>query len=566
MLCVSWGRWGAIFVDTYRDLYAVEQMLSGERLYTDIAYEYGFAAPYVMKVWGSTWGWTSLSYAWLCVVVFGLASWATYKVLRMFCARSTAYAWLSLGAAASLCPCYVPNYQVGFVFPYSFAMILFIALAVWAVFLTIRLLRGGGRRCCAALIGVFFCAVCVRYDMGLFLLIGCLCAAIIMRASTSKVCVWCCVAGFVAGVSAIISYVCCAHVNAADFFFLITGRPSEIYLKDMFGVYNWSDVYFRKDAYVISSVFIGLFAIFADSGSVAQRISLRGRRLLWVLCVGAGAYAFFERSLMRSIFEVLPLTIAVLLAKSACRGFRRRDQSVDDRLRKAVLTCCLCCVWRQFGNVDLVNGLTAAQMPFFVVMAGVFFSGLSGRKDSSVLLVFLFACALSLGVWGQGHYVFDGNGENVRLLPEDERSRAVPVVSREIEEGLLRLRRFFDRVPEHKTLTVVPEGDGVHWALRRRAGGKLSKILPLYYDISQAKGIELGSVSTSDYLLVVQRDYPEYGERNDYVCAMKRFVESRYDKVDSFGDQTYLFASDPVNEIPAYPHFAYALYERKRGR
>ncbi len=132
-LSFSWNRWLDPIIDTGRDLYISEQLAHGTKLYRDIRYQYPPLAPYLLAAITAAIG-SSLA----AFTAIGLAQSLVIAALLWLAVRSTAglvtaLLFLSLSFTGA------STWGANFIFPYSYAATLGIALLLGAL---VAFLRG----------------------------------------------------------------------------------------------------------------------------------------------------------------------------------------------------------------------------------------------------------------------------------------------------------------------------------------------------------------------------------------------------------------------------------------
>ena len=123
---LSWNRWIRPFVDGSRELQVPARLAEGERLYRDVSYYYGPAAPWVngaaLEIFGRRFAVLELLGALAAVILL----WALFRLTRR--AGSTLSAGVAVTIAAAICVG-APN-GGAFLFPYAFAALFATAAAV----------------------------------------------------------------------------------------------------------------------------------------------------------------------------------------------------------------------------------------------------------------------------------------------------------------------------------------------------------------------------------------------------------------------------------------------------
>ena len=128
-LGLSWERWVRPFVDGSRELQVPARLAAGERLYRDVAYYYGPAAPWTnaaaLRIFGHRFGALEAMGVLAAVVLFV----ALYRLARR--AGSPLSAGVAVTAGAAICMG-APN-GGAFVFPYAFAALFAYAAGIVAL-------------------------------------------------------------------------------------------------------------------------------------------------------------------------------------------------------------------------------------------------------------------------------------------------------------------------------------------------------------------------------------------------------------------------------------------------
>jgi hypothetical protein len=120
---LSWQRWIGPFVDGSREMQVPARLAAGERLYRDVAYYYGPAAPWInglaLRLFGRRWAVLEVVGAVAAAVLFA----ALYRLTARAGSSLSAVAAVTLGAALCIG---APN-GGSFLFPYAFASLFALA-------------------------------------------------------------------------------------------------------------------------------------------------------------------------------------------------------------------------------------------------------------------------------------------------------------------------------------------------------------------------------------------------------------------------------------------------------
>ena len=139
LLAATWMRWGDLFIDTPKEFWLPEQLISGRLLYRDVVYFYGFLAPYLQAFFYLVFGVSVYALVWMGIMVTGLAAMAVYRVSRLFLDG-----WPSVLAVLSFLFVFafgyyrVPAAIFNFIVPYTYASTLFAVSIYWSLYFFIR--------------------------------------------------------------------------------------------------------------------------------------------------------------------------------------------------------------------------------------------------------------------------------------------------------------------------------------------------------------------------------------------------------------------------------------------
>jgi hypothetical protein len=140
ILIRNWGRCGSLIVDTFRDPVIADKIVSGQVLYRDIFYEYGFFPPYFLAGLEKIFGLRIDLFMTIGAITFLAAGGLVYFIARRFLNPWLAVLPTLAFALAFAIKEYYPEDVFTYLFPYSFAT-LFVSLAALtalAAFLAIR--------------------------------------------------------------------------------------------------------------------------------------------------------------------------------------------------------------------------------------------------------------------------------------------------------------------------------------------------------------------------------------------------------------------------------------------
>jgi hypothetical protein len=130
-LAQSWRRWLDPIIDTGRDLYIPEQLLSGAKLYGDIRYQYPPLAPYLLAAITAVIGHSLAAYIAIGIAQSAVVAAALWLALRRAAGEVAAFAATLMFVALSFCG--ASTWGANFIFPYAYASTIGMALIVVAL-------------------------------------------------------------------------------------------------------------------------------------------------------------------------------------------------------------------------------------------------------------------------------------------------------------------------------------------------------------------------------------------------------------------------------------------------
>ena len=134
LLCISWGKWGSLLIDTFHEPGAAWQINTGRVLYRDIFYEYGVLPPYILALLVKIFGLSLKPFIFFGTVIFVATTALVYKISRVFLGRASALLPAIFFAVVFAVREYYPEDIFNYILPYSFASTLF-CLAILAALL-----------------------------------------------------------------------------------------------------------------------------------------------------------------------------------------------------------------------------------------------------------------------------------------------------------------------------------------------------------------------------------------------------------------------------------------------
>jgi hypothetical protein len=130
-LAQSWRRWLDPIIDTGRDLYIPEQLLSGAKLYGDVRYQYPPLAPYLLAAITAVIGHSLAAYIAIGIAQSAVVAAALWLALRRAAGEVAAFAATLMFVALSFCG--ASTWGANFIFPYAYASTIGMALVVSAL-------------------------------------------------------------------------------------------------------------------------------------------------------------------------------------------------------------------------------------------------------------------------------------------------------------------------------------------------------------------------------------------------------------------------------------------------
>ena len=130
-LAQSWRRWLDPIIDTGRDLYIPEQLLSGAKLYRDVRYQYPPLAPVLLAAITAVIGHSLAAYIAIGIAQSAVVAAALWLALRRAAGEMAAFAATLMFVALSFCG--ASTWGANFIFPYAYASTIGMALIVVAL-------------------------------------------------------------------------------------------------------------------------------------------------------------------------------------------------------------------------------------------------------------------------------------------------------------------------------------------------------------------------------------------------------------------------------------------------
>jgi hypothetical protein len=143
LLNVSWFRWGSLVIDTFRDMNVCDKLLSGNLIYRDIAYEYGFLPPLILSAVCRVFGLKIAAFAGTGIIISIMISFLLYKISRIIMDRIGSILVVLVYLFVIAFGLYDRNGIFNLIIPYSFASVMFIYFVLAALFFFLKYLLLG---------------------------------------------------------------------------------------------------------------------------------------------------------------------------------------------------------------------------------------------------------------------------------------------------------------------------------------------------------------------------------------------------------------------------------------
>lgn len=573
LLAVSWFRWGELVVDTFREAWVPAYIAAGHTLYRDVLYEYGFLPPYLVAGLYKIFGVHLNVLAGCGMAITAGMSFLLYRITCLFLdtliAGLTTATFLFVFAFGYY---YHFNGLWHFVLPYSFASTLFILFVTLALYGFLQyILRQAPR------------------DLWLWAIA--LCCAFLSRIELTGV-VW---VGFVfvGGLVVIVtkpehpwklgSYLLTPFglaISAYALFFAITGSwanfrlsfikslltikndPSNLFITGLFDLPG--RMWLMGQSLGVHLVLIGLLGV---SGALISMFFLREEHTPFFLLLGGGgilcALQFSNRYMRLDLqYRCLPILLMLGLLGSVLN--LRRGQEVRRSLALlTVFVIGLAAMFRILLNATCIGYgffmLDIGLIGYYLVIFGVLPQAVAKyRRHFS----WEFCAFLLIGyfVW-QIHISWAGSRDLFRQKSfriETPRGTLFSWDDARTQRFNAAIQYLRTHTPPDATVVALPEGVGLNFlAQRDNPSGFYSFHPPVFRSVGEENLIVRFAERRFDYIVIVQRATPEYGQPFlgiHYGQNLMAWIADHYRVIQRFGPHPF---TTPTGE------FGIAIYQRQ---
>lgn len=574
LLCLSWGKWGDLIVDTGREMYVPEVLSNGGMLYRDVFYLYGPFSPYFHAMLFKVFGVHLNSLILSGVLTAGLAVFLVYRISRMFLniffSTLTSLTFLFVYAFGHYL--FLANYN--FIIPYSYpaihAMVFSLAALYW-FFLFID-------RKCAGYIAA--CGVCIfltlitRVEMGLMLAVAVAAGAVVIKCvqkSPDFRGVYFAflfvfpflVAGFVYSI---------LFSAAGDIIFqskLFAFASTNTLMDNPFTAWlsgtdeSWKNFLIMAKSMFLYIVLGSWFLLGGFLLEIAGTVKdLNKQRMAWAFIGVAflGAASLFVKFFFPFDIQYrsVPLMLVFALLTAVLR-IRKSDERAEAVKMFVLALFALFVLLRIMLNVHPMHYGFSLLVPGLIMYHVVLFRIVPhyvSKKLMRLGLLVGFVCVV--GILGFQHIGKSRMVYQHRVVQIGSSRGSVYVFRDEKSLGCGQLMQYLvQETRPDSSVVVLPEGLTINFLTQRRN--------PLYYysymppDFSQ-KGIEEDVIQDLrrnhvDYIVLLSRSLNEYQMRvfgTDYAKKLWQYIQEFYELDQQFGPFPY-----------TSPHFGVAVFRRK---
>ncbi|MCS7080186.1 MAG: hypothetical protein NZ585_09065 [Chloracidobacterium sp.] len=530
----TWRKWGDPFVDFGIELYVAWQLAEGKHLYRDIIWLGGPLSQYANALWFRLFG---ASYLTLAVVNLAMLAGLTGVVYRFF--AQTVGRWTGLAVGLTLLiafafQLYETNGSWSYVAPYRHEAVHGLGLAILALaLLRGYLIYGGARR--AFMIGLCFGAVSLTKIEPTVALAGALATGygVSLRRVAARRAEWRRDAARFAAGALVLPVGFGLYLGAQmPLDVTVTGllgnwaavirveAVGQAFYQRVMGLWRWQENLTRVAA--MTGVLLGGAAIGIGLELKLREVA-RGR-LVWRGALFGGLWLLSSEFMPWPIFlRPLPALTALIAVYLAWRAMRSQD------LVAVVERWIPLAAWSVFallllGKIALAAhagsyGFTLA-LPATALVAAAALDLLPealatrswGQGDllrssaAGVMIAFWLAALESSSYFYAAKTTPLGDGRNRMLCFAPPLSDKAVTVGPAVED-MARL------LPADATLAVIPDGMVINYLLRRPNPTPYVVFDPLMLAAygGEARVVEQLAAHPPDYIVFVQRDFPEYG-------------------------------------------------------
>ncbi len=541
---LSWRQWINPFVDGSREMIVPARLAEGERLYADVAYHYGPAAPWLNAAVFRLFGRDLLALEMIALAFSILLFWLLFRLTER--AGSSLSAAAATTVAAAICVG-APN-GAAFLFPYSFGTL----YALAGSFLALEKISGPpSPRASSLAVGGLALAFASKPEMGAAAAVVILVAAVrseqwqaaLRRAG--KVVLF---AAILAGLGYAVAFHGLSWEIASPEGPLALLNPPEKWRNVFRVVSGFADVSGSVNrlltALFLDVVLLGAAALVATRSQTASPGTISKAEILW-LVLGAAAVIFFVSSAGGSLEDRLPpLLMPMPLVSLAAAAFELRSPLTGDRPARfllfgfSALFATRVLLGLTYGayttpySILAVPGLCATAAVLVLDRLALRFPDTRAFRRSAALL---FAAIAVVGVFRlqrlrptSATVLVKTNAGALRL----SREKAFAVV------GALEYLRA--RAEPGDGLVGFPEAGFFHFVTGLRNPLRQDTIYPDILDAAAEERVLRRLEKTPPrFVLLINQPTPAFGPGSfghDYAAALWAAIERAYVPVAAFGD------------------------------
>jgi len=561
MLSVSWLKWGNILIDTYRDPYVAGKILNGAVLYKDIGYEMGPLTPYLLAFIAKIFGIGIYTFVGCGIVLTILMVVLIYRISRLFLSRLACVEIILIFLMLFAIREHNYNDIGNFILPYSFAAVMYALFTAAALYCLLKFILTDKHLYLKVWIIFVALGFLARPVISFPTWLGFGTALLIYawRYQKSRLGRFFITAFLPLAASAVVYLVYFSATGVFSYFKEIVwgmAKLSYVYRRTM-GLYDLRESLTRI---LFSFIWEGGTALCIAGLSVCltRRFNLEKKTvLLFIPALGCIIFCNFMFYLYTAnpnyyLYASFPLVLAIGLYVYFCRMRERRAGKKDFALFILFMFSLfmntrifLRTYFDGIGYCLLFSSLIGYFI-FSLYTARVIFAPLLSNKKTVffyriIMMCFLFCMPLMPILYSWGRFaqkssllINKTSGDKIYFHPGYD------------TDILFRLFYYIAGHTTRKdTLTVVPEGIGINYFLRRDNPLRYYHVNPGFFEnIGEDRIVEEFSQKKPDVIVVVQRGTPEYGKRSfgkDYGMGLDKWIRQNYTLEKVFG--SYPFAT-----------------------
>ncbi|MBU1862096.1 MAG: hypothetical protein KKH94_00315 [Candidatus Omnitrophica bacterium] len=553
LLFISWGKWGSLIIDTFRDPLAAEKILQGKVLYKDFFYSYGIFAPYFLAMLCQLFGLHVYTFVGCGVGVTIAMALLLYKISRLFLDRIIS----TLVVVTFLYVCAFGRYMYtgifNFIFPYSFASVFF-SLFILAALYYFLLFIHTEKRSYLFLWNLFMsCAFLSRIELSLLIWAGFFCTAVayIIKKRNAKslsvialmflplVCVSVIYGLFIGMADAFSGF----RESIIDHIFHTRTNGFVLSMGGFNNIQLYSYIILKSFFMNVGAVILIGAGCHLVSGYFDKKKDLYVSLIIGIIFITAAFLIPQYKSYYFWQFRCLSLILVSCSVIFFLRIFNSSDFKENLSLFALFSTALLFSIRIFFRITPISYGFSL--MPLGLICYYVFFFTLIKRSFDkvfyphshylyhAVLVVFFLAFINSFwqysAQWYSGYNSTIGNERGVMKSFNDERTRRVWKTVEYLK----------NQTPHDATVIVVPEGASINYFSKRRNPLRNYGIVPPIVDIIGEKNIIDQFIKVkADYIVLTSRFTHEFGAAFfgiDYARGIMAWINENYTMVEQIG-------------------------------